>query len=435
MFQAVVGKVFVGLAFMSAALAGCQFIDLGNDLEDMARLSVIQGTIQQEVPSDHPIAVALFSEEMSRDQVINAKLIESQEFQFTVRPGNYFIFAFEDINGDFDYQPGEPAGHFGDPSAIAIGADTEQIAIEITLYREFKLADAGGDKPKTAKENDEHPPKLWRGRANIGEIKELDDPRFDEDLGKLGMWEPLRFSVEVGPGLFMLEPYDPDKTPVVFVHGIGGSPRIWRDVIDQLDRTRFQPWVLSYASGLPLDVNADYLHEALNQLRITRQFDKLYLVAHSMGGLVSQAFINRDHASTSRYLKLFVTLATPWGGHSAAQLGIDYAPAVVPAWRDMAPGSALLKGLHDHPLPYDLPHHLLFAYDGGSGFPGAEPNDGTVTLASQLDHAAQWRAETVRGFDADHSGIVSDQMAIDWLNELFDQVHQRLVVTQNTAQN
>ena len=428
------GKTIISIVFPLIILAGCQFIDLGSDLEEMEGLSSIQGSILQDEPGDDPIAVALFSEEMSRDQVIDAKLIESQEFQFTVPPGNYFIFAFEDINGDFDYQPGEPAGHFGDPSAIAIGADTEQIAIEVTLYREFKLADAGGDKPKTAKENDEHLPKLWRGRANIGEIKELDDPRFDEGLGKVGMWQPLRFSIEAGPGLFMLEAYDPNKVPIVFVHGIGGSPRIWRDVIDGLDRQRFQPWVLSYASGLPLDANADYLFEALTQLQITHGFEAFYLVAHSMGGLVSQAFINRDHAWISRHLELFVTLGTPWGGHDAAKLGVDYAPAVVPAWRDMVPRSDLLTGLRDRSLPEDLPYHLLFAYNGNS-LVSSEPNDGTVTIASQLDHVAQKRASKVYGFDTDHSGIVSDETAIELLNELFDQTDRRTSQELITAQN
>ncbi len=432
--MASVSKTIAYVTFLVATLAACQFIDLGNDLEEMEVFSSIEGRILQDVPSDHPIAVALFSEEMSSDHLINAKLIESQDFRFGVPPGTYFIFAFEDINGDFDYQPGEPAGYYGDPSAIVIDADAEEAVIEVTLHRDFKLADTDEDNVTAAEQDDEALPKLWRGRSNIGEVKALDDPRFDEGLGKHGMWQPLRFSMEVGPGLFMLEPYDPGKTPIVLVHGIGGSPRIWRHVIKNLDRTRFQPWVLSYASGLPLDANADYLYEALTQLQITHGFDDLYLVAHSMGGLVSQAFINRNPTLISRYLKLFVTLGTPWGGHSAAKLGVDYSPAVVPAWRDIAPGSALLTGLHDQPLSKDLRYHLLFSYNGSS-LTNSEPNDGTVTIASQLDHAAQKRAHKVYGFDTDHSGIVSNSTAIELLNELFDQAHQHSAPTLNTAQN
>ena len=53
----------------------------------------------------------------------------------------------------------------------------------------------------------------------------LSDPRFDRDNGRMGLWEPFDFLLEVGAGVYMLEPYDPSRTPVVFVHGMGGSPR------------------------------------------------------------------------------------------------------------------------------------------------------------------------------------------------------------------
>ncbi len=94
--------------------------------------------------------------------------------------------------------------------------------------------------------------------------------------------------MEVGPGLFLLEPYDPNKIPVLFVHGINGTPLDWRTIIESLDRRRFQPWILAYASGLPLEANAKYMIEAVTQLRFKYGFESLFLVAHSMGGLVSQ---------------------------------------------------------------------------------------------------------------------------------------------------
>ena len=36
-------------------------------------------------------------------------------------------------------------------------------------------------------------------------------------------------------GLFMVRPYDPDRIPVIFVHGLASTPRMWRRVINELE--------------------------------------------------------------------------------------------------------------------------------------------------------------------------------------------------------
>ncbi len=406
-------------AVPSAALAGCQFIDLDGDLQEMNRFSTISGEVVQVAPNDNPIAVALFSDALKRERLINAKLIEEKEFSFGAPPGNYFIFAFEDKNGDFQYQPSEPAGYYGDPSPVVLEAGAGRSDIRIALRRNLVLPERAESDAAPAEPVDERFPLLWAGRKNIGAITDLEDRRFDAGPADMGMWQPLRFSLELGPGLFMLEPYDPERIPVLFVHGVGGSPRGWKTIIESLDRDRFQPWLLYYASGLPLEANAKYMFEAVTQLRVQHGFESLYLVAHSMGGLLSQAFIDRHRAGRAGYLKLFVTFSTPWGGHNAAQAGVDYAPAVVPVWRDMAPTSAFLAALRGSTLPESLPYHLAFSYRGG-GFPSSIANDGAVTVASQLDLAAQARAKRIYGFDTSHAGILSDGTAIGLLNELLE---------------
>lgn len=54
------------------------------------------------------------------------------------------------------------------------------------------------------------------------EIVTLDDPRFSLENGRLGLWEPIQFLRTVGGGVFFLEPFDPEKIPVILVHGLGG---------------------------------------------------------------------------------------------------------------------------------------------------------------------------------------------------------------------
>jgi pimeloyl-ACP methyl ester carboxylesterase len=96
-------------------------------------------------------------------------------------------------------------------------------------------------------------------------------------------------------GLYFLEPYDPSRIPVVFVHGLMSSPYTWVKTINGLQqdpeiRKRYQPWVFGYATGNPILYSALRLREELAKV------DKLYpnhlpyvVVGHSMGGMLTHA--------------------------------------------------------------------------------------------------------------------------------------------------
>ena len=139
-------------------------------------------------------------------------------------------------------------------------------------------------------------------------------------MGSKGLWEPRTYMLEVGAGIFFLEPYDPDKIPVLFVHGIAGSPVEFRYLVQSLDRERYQPWLLAYPSALPITFLGSRLNDMLNLLHRRHDFGRLHVIAHSMGGLVSRAFINEYvHGGRHDYLGHFVTLSTPWGGADFAR--------------------------------------------------------------------------------------------------------------------
>ena len=180
-------------------------------------------------------------------------------------------------------------------------------------------------------------------------------------------------------------------------------------MIERLDRTRFQPWFVYYPTALPLDLTGAAVHRWVQRLYSIYGFSRLLVVGHSMGGLVGRAFINDavQHADggLADTLRLFVTLSTPWQGHSMAALGVQHAPAVAPSWHDMAPDSAFLRAVLAQPLPSQIPYYLLFSYSGGSRMLG-EANDGVVTLTSELDPRAQQQAVKVYGFAESHGGIL-----------------------------
>ena len=222
---------------------------------------------------------------------------------------------------------------------------------------------------------------------------------------------------KVESGFYFLEKYDPDKTPVLFVHGAGATPRDFAYLIAHLDRKKFQPWIMYYPTGLELDQVATSAARWLNLLSIRYGFEHIAVVAHSMGGLVSRAMLNRFVASgEGKKLAHYVTLSTPWGGFASAESGVADSPIVMPMWRSMAPNSEFLADLFVHPLP--CPHFLLFSYQGRSLMLGDVASDGVVAVSSELPLHVQEHAEKVYGFDYSHVGILSAPEVSALLNSL-----------------
>lgn len=98
-------------------------------------------------------------------------------------------------------------------------------------------------------------------------------------------------------GLYMLQPYDPDRIPLVFVHGLISTPRMWRNVINELEkdpeiRRRYQCWVFAYPTGNPPLYSAMRLREELAKFHHQHPEAKdAVLVGHSMGGILSRTQI------------------------------------------------------------------------------------------------------------------------------------------------
>lgn len=107
-------------------------------------------------------------------------------------------------------------------------------------------------------------------------------------------------------GLYMIEPYDPRKIPVVFVHGLMSSPLTWLQVFNELLsdpslRERYQFWFFLYPTGNAIITSGSLLRESLTETREVfdpehddEAFDHMVIVGHSMGGLLTKMMVEES---------------------------------------------------------------------------------------------------------------------------------------------
>ena len=119
-------------------------------------------------------------------------------------------------------------------------------------------------------------------------------PHVNETIAGLAAALSVSSTTKRGTGLYMLQPYDPERIPVIFVHGLISTARMWRNVINEIEldpqlRGRFQYWVFQYPTGDPVAYSALQFREQLAKAQKLYGFPHGFvLVAHSMGGIVSR---------------------------------------------------------------------------------------------------------------------------------------------------
>ena len=95
-------------------------------------------------------------------------------------------------------------------------------------------------------------------------------------------------------GLYLLQPYDPKKIPVVLVHGLMSIPQMWFPIIAQIERDaelrgKFQFWVFAYPTGDPVALAALRLRESLRKVyQLYPEAKSMVMVSYSLGGLLGK---------------------------------------------------------------------------------------------------------------------------------------------------
>jgi pimeloyl-ACP methyl ester carboxylesterase len=110
-------------------------------------------------------------------------------------------------------------------------------------------------------------------------------------VGLVGGFEAKHYPAQIG--LYLLQPYDPERIPLVFVHGLFSTPWTWVQTINGLQadpeiRKHYQFWVFAYPTGYPILYSALRLRQELARVDQAYPNHKPYVVVgHSMGGMLT----------------------------------------------------------------------------------------------------------------------------------------------------
>ncbi|WP_009959234.1 hypothetical protein [Verrucomicrobium spinosum] len=128
-----------------------------------------------------------------------------------------------------------------------------------------------------------------------------------------------------------------------------------------------------------LDRVSGVLTTGLRSLRECHHFPVCYVVAHSMGGLVSRT-------------------------------------AITDAVKDE--GSDFLLNIYATPLPKGTVHHLIYGAIEKGPFSLKGENDGVVTVVSETDLRVKESTTSFRHLLHEHTEILQKQETLDWVLEL-----------------
>ncbi len=182
-----------------------------------------------------------------------------------------------------------PMTAFCDVLSLDNGDDGSRVRAVITLYDPLEKTVANTKTRNAPLESDLSAPLAYY----------LNDPLLNTDILATVSLVNAEIANEYY-GFYMLEPFDPEKIPVVMVHGLWSNPVTWMKMFNDLRanpwiRRECQFWFYMYPTGQPFWISAANMRDDLKNLRNdvdpenqSRGMQEMILVGHSMGGLLSR---------------------------------------------------------------------------------------------------------------------------------------------------
>ncbi|PTP43944.1 alpha/beta fold hydrolase [Vibrio splendidus] len=399
---------------LSSLLSGCgNFRNLSNEIETIDSITN-QYMVTLSQPASGSAVVIEQIKDINKSEVDGYDgIIDSDSIHLHVSNNIHYLLIFEDKNQDLTLQADEAY------SVINLRDHEDRSTIEVSLtVNESKAPSAFVDRSLSSLL------KIELDLVDIGTVVDLSDPPFEKGNAKLGMWQPLTFLLEDNAGLYFLSEYDPNKIPILFVHGINATALDFAPLIEKIDQSKYQTWVFNYPSGLSLSLNSKGLNNLLHTVVSEYKNQQLHVVAHSMGGLIVTNSIRQCRiGQLCDFVSSVTTISSPFGGVESAKQGVEYSPVVMPAWIDLNPEGEFIADLFIDSSKIHIPHFLAFGYNSGELF-NTSSNDGVINLSSQLSRPAQLSADQIRGYNENHLSILDNGDLFEDLSEFWLRAEQ-----------
>lgn len=122
---------------------------------------------------------------------------------------------------------------------------------------------------------------------------------------------------------------DRSRTSVILIHGLDDPGKVWRSLAPELVKNHCNVWLMRYPNDQPVAESSRLFFEELKELR-QQGIERISIVAHSMGGLVS-----RDLVTSPRFayegsvtsgqvpvVDMLILVATPNHGSQLARFRV-----------------------------------------------------------------------------------------------------------------
>jgi pimeloyl-ACP methyl ester carboxylesterase len=116
-----------------------------------------------------------------------------------------------------------------------------------------------------------------------------------QKLGLIRLLRPQEYAATAR--VARMEPYNPNKSVVIVIHGLMDTPATWVPLLNDLRadkdiRANYQFWFFSYPSGYPYPYSALILRQELDAIEKKYPLrKKMVVIGHSMGGCITRTLI------------------------------------------------------------------------------------------------------------------------------------------------
>ncbi|RLE47784.1 hypothetical protein DRJ25_01585 [Candidatus Woesearchaeota archaeon] len=181
---------------------------------------------------------------------------------------------------------------------------------------------------------------------------------------------------------------------IILVPGLGGNPDAFDSLVRDLKQTKqpWQAWSLGYPMSLGVDKTAEYLAKQI--IIHSNEFSNISIVAHSLGGLVTQETLKKlaenGQTEITNKIKRVILIGTPNEGSPVAEVYENLLEHLIKTKPDQPLfklPEAIMRDITYGRLVDRIqgPEYIVLAGDESYNFNAkyfTEPNDGIVTIKS-----------------------------------------------------